>query len=166
MDFFEDKKDKEESLEWKMDEEIPEEDSKPPNESPIHDMNPEFKRNLAKAKHIIYEETVLNPEENSSKAQDLSLLDEYRMFIQVFYLLSLRARKGELIRSADISFFPEASQKIIENLLHWVRDFFKNNEPKDTSLYSHYMDMMLKDMPFYQEEDCDLLPDNNSITTK
>jgi hypothetical protein len=164
MSSFDDEEDNKESLEWKMDEEIPADETKPPNESPIEKMNPEFKKSLAKAKHIIYEETVLEPEENTSKAQDLNLINEYRMFIQIFYLLSLRARKGELIRSADISFFPEASQKIIENLLHWVRDFFKNNEPKDTILYSHYMDMMLKDMPFYQEEDCDLLPDNNSIT--
>lgn len=165
MGFFEDEKN-DESIEWKIDEENSSEDTDVPDESPIKDLDPEFKKSLATAKHRIFEETIYKPDENSSDAQDLKLLNEYKMFIQVFYLLSLRARKGELISSADISFFPEASRKIVEDVLHWVRTFFKNNEPNDTAIYSHYMDMMLKDMPFYQEEGNDLLLDNSSIRTK
>lgn len=155
MGFF-DEKEKDE-IEWKINETNTydlddEEEEEKRDETPLKEVDPEFKKTLVRAKHSIYEETILKPDEDSKEAQSLELLDEYTMFIQLFYLLAIRAKNGELVGSADITLFPESSRKMVEGTLHWIHDFFRQNTPDDTLPYSYYIEMMLRELPFYQEE--------------
>jgi hypothetical protein len=111
-----------------------------PNNNDFEEIRPDFKKSFLDAKHALYTESVLKPDEDSDAAQDNQLLELYETYIKMFYTLCKDAKAGRNISRVSISLFPKKAVDSIVNTLTWVTTFYKNNSPKTTIPYSHFID--------------------------
>lgn len=119
---------------------------------PYEDLHPEFTSQLLHVKHLIYQETVLKPEEDTMKAQDNTLLDLYQGYLQLFHQFTKKAEKNGVISNASLMLFPAPVVEPLRVFLLWVVRFFLKNTPRETIPYSHYMDTHLRTHPFFQDD--------------
>jgi uncharacterized protein (DUF2225 family) len=125
------------------DEEIIKNEEQPPG------IDSEFRNNVSKVKHIIYEATVLSPELGTKKAQNTGVLGDYIKALNNVNNLSKQAQRGTIDKN-KLKQFPEETQEPIHNLLTTIADHSKNNPPAETIPYVDYIQNSYKEHPFIQ----------------
>lgn len=120
------------------------------NEEPLPDIDKEFRDNVLKVKHSLYDTIVLSPELGTGEAQDKRVLDEYLDKLNKVYVLSLRAENGKNASENIIRIFPESSREAIRYTLNWIVDFFNKNHISATIPYSDYIRKSFHDYQFVQ----------------
>lgn len=123
-----------------------------PNNNEFKDIDPQFKNKLLDAKHLLYEKTVLKPDENDKKSQDINLLDVYDVYIKMFYVLAQKAENNKPISTKSLSLFPSEVIPYIKDTLQWIAVFFSKNTGRETLPYSHLIEMHLHTNPFFQDD--------------
>jgi hypothetical protein len=119
------------------------------NDIPSDDINQEFKNNILSVKHIIYDNTILQPEVGSKDIQSNKLINKYLWNINHVYVLCLNAQKG-IINESDINKLTEKAREPTKNILQWVSNFFKNNREADTIPYADYIKNSFHNYQFIQ----------------
>lgn len=130
-----------------------------PNNKEFVAIQPEFKESLLNAKHKLYEESVLKPDENSTASQNIDLMELYETYLKMFYLLAEQAKNNKPISSVSLALFPSSTISLIKDILKWISKFYSSNTPRETLPYSHYLDFYLHTNPFFQD---DLFIDNKN----
>jgi hypothetical protein len=121
------------------------------NETPLPEVDSEFRDSVLKAKHSLYDNIVLAPELGTNNAQNPKIIITYMTNLNNFYELSKRAQTQFDNNSVDLSVFPEKSRKEIKLVLDWISNFFTKNKVPDTIPYTHYIRNSLHDYQFVQD---------------
>ena len=121
------------------------------DETPLPDIDKQFKDNVLQVKHSLYENIVLAPTLETPAAQDNMVLDHYVDQVNKVYLLSLNAQKRLKIKDASLNEFPAASRDIIRQTLQWITNFFANNTIAKTVPYEDFIHSRLHVYPFVQK---------------
>lgn len=121
------------------------------DETPLPDIDKEFKDNVLQMKHSLYENIVLAPTLETAAAQDNTVLDDYMNKVNKVYLLSLNAQKRLKVKDTSLSEFPTASRDIIRQTLQWIENFFANNTIAKTVPYEDFIHSRLHVYPFVQK---------------
>lgn len=121
------------------------------NETPIPEVDREFRESVLKAKHSLYDNIVLSPELGTNEAQNPKVLVTYMTNLNNFYELSKRAQSRFDNDSVDLSTFPENSQQQIRMVLDWISNYFSKNKIPDTIPYTDYIRNSLHDYQFVQD---------------
>lgn len=116
----------------------------------IPDIDGEFRKNVLKVKHSLYDNTVLVPELGTADAQSHKVLNNYLESLNRVYILSLNAQKGMKIKQASLSTFPEEIRDLVQWVLRWIHVFFAKNTVAKTIPYEDYIRTTLHDYPFVQ----------------
>jgi hypothetical protein len=122
------------------------------NETEPLDVDNNFKDNLLKVKHSLYDNIVLAPELGTSKAQSNEVLQEYLNRLNDVYILSINAQNGQNISQEKLNIFPENSRHAIKSSLDWIVDYFRKNRIPDTIPYSDYIRKSFHDYQFVQKD--------------
>jgi len=137
---------------WESDDES---DEYFPNEQPPADIDKEFSKNLLNTKHTLYRYTVLSPNIDDEKSQDIELLENYLKHVNRLYQMTILVQNGKLsVRNMDE--FPEEAKPFIHRTLDWLEAFFNKNHIPYTIPYTHYIRNQLHVFPLVQ---------NNSFMT-
>lgn len=122
------------------------------NEVPPPDINKEFKDNILKIKHTLYDKTVLAPELGTKEAQSNKVLQDYLNNLNSLYVMAINAQTGKILGNQQtIQNFPPETQEIITSTLKWIADFFSKNTVSDTIPYSDFLRNILHVYPFIQD---------------
>ena len=122
-----------------------------PNEEPLEDINPEFVNNILNVKHSLYDNTILEPEVETNKAQNNEVLQSYLDKINKVYMLAITAQNGK--RNAyQLEIFPKDTRQIIQTTLQWIEDYFSKNQIPDTIPYSDFIRKSLHEYQFVQDK--------------
>ena len=116
-------------------------------EDPVSDLHPIFVEQVNNIKHKIYEHIVMEPILKTKKAQDIRLLNQYRLLLQKLYNASIQAQNGQIFM---LGYFPIHLKELIHQLLEWIQDFFKKNSLVDTVPYEFYLKQSLLTFPYIQ----------------
>ena len=119
-------------------------------ETPIPDVNDEFRKRVLTLKHSLYDNTVLAPELGTSDAQSNKVLDKYVNKINKIYRLSLGAQRGVVAKESTLAEFPTATQDHIRWVLRWIADFFPKNSVANTIPYEEFLRNSFHIYPFEQ----------------
>lgn len=120
------------------------------NETPLKGVDPEFHNKLITIKQQLYDQIVYSPDEQSNKAQDLGLLQDYLNHLNSIYLMTIDARNGST-HYESIETLPASLQTSIRDILQWIHEYFHNNVKEVTLPYSRMLDQVLHEDPFIQE---------------
>jgi hypothetical protein len=116
----------------------------------IPDIDTEFRNNVLKVKHSLYDNTVLAPELGTADAQSHKVLNTYLDKLNRVYILSLNAQKGIKIKQESLTAFPAEIRDLIQWVLRWIHTFFAKNTVAKTIPYEDYIRTTLHDYPFVQ----------------
>jgi hypothetical protein len=116
----------------------------------IPDIDGEFRKNVLKVKHSLYDNTVLAPELGTADAQSRKVLDSYLESLNRVYILSLNAQKGIKIKQESLLVFPADIRDLLQGVLRWIHVFFAKNTVAKTIPYEDYLRTTLHDYPFVQ----------------
>ena len=125
------------------------------NEEIPDGIDEKFKTDIVELKKIIYKAIVFSPELDTSEAQSNKLIEKYILCINDIYNLFLEAQKQQKHQKQQnqqkqkniLEKFPKESHELINRLLVWITDYFKNNEVYNTPPYQHYINTKLKVYP-------------------
>jgi hypothetical protein len=121
------------------------------NETPLPEVDKEFRESVLKAKHSLYDNIVLAPELGTQDAQNPKIIVTYMANLNNFYELSKRAQTRADNNNIDLSVFPEQSRQQIRMVLDWISNYFRNNNIPDTIPYTYYIRNSLHDYQFVQD---------------
>jgi hypothetical protein len=123
-----------------------------PNNKEFEGLDPKFKEQVLDTKHVLYEQSILRPQEDTPEAQRIDLMELYETYINMLYTLIKQTQRNKPISSTAISLFPAEAIPPVRALLSWVSSFFSKNTPRETIPYSHYIDVHLHTNPYYQDD--------------
>jgi len=116
----------------------------------IPDVDEEFRKNVLKVKHGLYDNTVLAPELGTADAQSHKVLNTYLDKLNRVYVLTLNAQKGINIKQESLADFPAEIRDLVQWVLRWIHTFFAKNTVAKTIPYEDYIRTTLHDYPFVQ----------------
>jgi hypothetical protein len=125
------------------------------NNNPLPELNKEFRDNVLKVKHSLYDHVVLSPDLGTTGAQDNGVLKDYLDKLNTVYIMTIKAQNGKSIPEESLIVFPESSRDAIRVTLHWITDFFNKNHISATIPYSDYIRKSLHDYQFVQNNSFD-----------
>jgi len=114
------------------------------NDTPPLDIDENFRNNMLNIKHKLYEKLVNEPEDSDDN------LHNYMKKLNTLYVMTLNAQTDKINPSNMLNQFPPELQEQIGNILVWIQDYFKKNEPCDTIKYEDYIRKTLHDYQFIQ----------------
>jgi hypothetical protein len=121
------------------------------NDIPPPELDPTLCDRIYNIKWNMYNTIVLGPELGTPHVQNNKLVQDYLNQINKVYILSLKGQNGQFTES-DLQKFPKKVQNDIKELLLWLVDYFKKNQPCDTIPYSDYITTQLHIYPFNQRK--------------
>lgn len=124
------------------------------NETPPPDIDVNFKQNILKIKHSLYDNTVLSPELGTKKVHDNRILNTYINQLNGIYIMIMKIQNGQKI-SQDLTQYPEGTRELIKATLNWIGDFFRKNRVEDTIPYFQFVQTHLHEYPFNQSNSFD-----------
>ena len=119
-------------------------------ETPVPEVNEEFRKEVMSLKHSLYDNTVLAPELGTANAQSNKPLDDYVKKINKIYRLSLGAQRGLVAKEKTLDEFPVATRDNIRWVLRWIADFFPKNNVVKTIPYEDFLRNSFHVYPFNQ----------------
>ena len=119
-------------------------------EDPLPELNPEFRENVLKVKHSLYNNIVLSPNLGTDGAQDNKVLQDYLEKLNKVYIMSITSENGKKIPDEALLIFPEETRKLIRSTLDWILDFFNKNHISLTVPYSEHIRKSFHDYQFVQ----------------
>jgi hypothetical protein len=124
------------------------------NETEIQPVSDEFKNLLTDCKRSIYMGIVFAEPEDTQKAQDVTLLNQYLRSLSALYgiLNSLPNLPTENIdwTKEPWNAIPEVSREKTNSALLWYNNFIKHNKPVDRTKYKDYISSVLYRYPYSQ----------------
>jgi hypothetical protein len=147
-----------ESNGWNEDTDSEYEEEYNQNETPPPALNQDFKDNILRVKHSLYENTVLAPELGSPKVQDNTVIQDYLNNLNEVYLLAIVAQNGKVSISQNkdkLNKFPPATRDIILNTIEMIEDFFSKNNTPDTIPYKDFIRKSFHEYQFIQDNSFD-----------
>lgn len=121
------------------------------NETPLPELDSEFRESILNAKHSLYDNIVLLPELGTEQAQNPKVIVAYMTNLNNFYELSKKAQAANHNATLDLSGFPEKSRAQIKLALDWISNYFSKNKIPDTIPYKDYIRNSLHDYQFVQD---------------
>ena len=112
---------------WSDNETEEEEQEQVKRDDPLPELNPEFRENVLKVKHSLYNNIVLSPDLGTNGAQDNKVLQDYLEKLNKIYIMSITSENGKKIPENALIIFPEESRNVIRTTLDWILDFFQKN---------------------------------------
>lgn len=119
-------------------------------EDPLPELNPEFRENVLKVKHSLYNNIVLSPDLGTKGAQDNNVLQDYLEKLNKVYIMSISSENGKKITDEALLIFPEETRNLIRTTLDWIFDFFQKNHISLTVPYSDHIRKSFHDYQFVQ----------------
>jgi hypothetical protein len=114
------------------------------NDTPPPDIDNDFRNNMLNIKHKLYEKLVNEPEDSDVN------LNNYMKKLNILYVMAINAQSDKMSPRDALNQFPPELQQQIGDILVWIQDYFKKNEPCDTIQYEDYIRKSLHDYQFIQ----------------
>lgn len=114
------------------------------NDTPLQDIDDNFRNNILNIKHKLYEKFINEPEDKDDN------LNNYMKKLNILYIMMINAQANKMNSQEALNQFPPDLQQQISNILVWTQDYFKKNEPCDTIQYEDYIRKSLHDYQFIQ----------------
>jgi hypothetical protein len=139
-----------------QEEEDEDEDEDDYNEMPLEPISEECNDLVMEVKHQLYNNIIFKPDLKSKDAQNIALVDNYRMHLinlnKLCKIVQIRTLSEEELQKKIMDFPVDVKPKISE-LLHYISNFFHTNEYVDTIPYPDYFDIHFRIHPFLQTDE-------------
>jgi len=119
------------------------------NETPLPELDNDFRKSILDIKHNLYENTVLAPKTGTKEVHNDTLIIKYLDGINKVYILCLKAQKG-IVNIAELNEFPESVRVQLQRVLMWINNYFSKNRAPDTIPYEDYIRKSLHEYQFVQ----------------
>jgi hypothetical protein len=124
------------------------------NETPPPEIDTQFKDNILKLKHNLYDNIVLSSKLETKNAQDKRVLNTYINKLNGVYIMAIELQNGRKL-SGDLSGYPESTRQLIKDTFAWLANFFSKNRVEDTIPYMYYINHHMHEYPFIQRNSFD-----------
>ena len=139
-----------------QEEEEEEEEEEYDNDMPFDSISGDCKRLVLQVKLRLYDSVIFEPDLQSKKAQNSTLVDKYSMYL--IKLLGLCKNLPYQMNTEEelqkkIMDFPFEARDSISELLHYIITFFRINQYVDTVPYPDYFEAEFRIYPFVRTRD-------------
>ena len=121
------------------------------NETPLSDIDDEFKKAILDVKYSLYSNIIIGPAVGTEAAQSLDIIHKYLECLNKLYDYAFEAQNGNTSYNLDI--FPHESKGLVTAVLHSISEFFKKNtNVADRIPYENYILNSFKKYQFVLNE--------------
>lgn len=123
--------------------------------SRICKLSPNLCKKVMRCKIIIYNNTILSPENmESNAAHDNRLLQKYITVLKYVQdnAINMANNNNNVISTYSWKEYPKKVKHTVMNTLNYISQYITNNKNRDTLLFNTFITMQMSVLPFYLGE--------------